>query len=352
MKKLKKTPIMPTLTSKHKELIDEIENQEKTIPDLELERDNLINQQDKSHLILKQIDDLNNKIEDIKSMKMNYYVKNAHLIFDYNMNTINITIDSNKNCKSKKDCLNEYLLMNDKNYQHLIIKESNVNDTTFCSDCNVFRKLKECEALLICPLCGVSKTALIEHDKPSIKDPPPETRNFFYKKFGHFCSWLLKIQGKECCKIPQEVYDTIKSELSKEHIVDFIHVDEKKIKLIFKKYNHLGYKKYNNHIIHILMNLSGISPINLTIEQEKQYKYLFLEIQDLWEKYKPENRDNMGSYAFLIFKFAQLLSHAEVMKRMKLLKCKSKLHNLDTVWRQICNHKGGKAKGWEYFASY
>jgi len=351
----KKMENIDTLANKHNEIltnlnkniesISTLENEIKTLENIILTEINII-----------EINNINNKIKELKSLiekhkqsRQKYFLTSAPLIFDYNNNELNFRskINNKINFKSKKDCFNEFLQLNDKNYNFKNLIEKN----TFCEDCKIYKKLKESESKLICPECGIITDVIIESDKPSIKDPPPETRQYEYKKFGHFCNWLSKIQGKESCEIHPDVYEMIYREMKLERIYDFSHIDEKTIKRYLRKYIHLGYDKYYNHIIHIYMKISGICSISLTLEQEEHYKRLFLLVQEPYHIYK-NDRLNFGSYSYLIYKFAQLLNHTNICKKMKLLKDKTKLHKLDIIWEKICIYLGGEEKGWKFIPTY
>ena len=365
---------LPTLNAAHNEIIINLKNNENKVPgyeakivsltndNLNIANSNLLYYIDKTYLYnIDEIKTIKEKLLYIKTAKIDYYLKNANIIFDYNeaekvspfsslaqsavktlfdkskstvssyTNNVVININASKKNniyhKSKADILKDYLLNNSANYNHIYIKDVIINDTTYCNNCNVIRELNEHEAKLTCYTCGESINIILESDKPSTKDYPIESRHYEYKKFNHFCYWLAKIQGKESCDIPDEVIETIKNEIKKDRITDLSILDESHIKDYLKKNIGRGYNKYYNHTIYILMRITGIPPIILSLEQEREYKMMFLIIQELYEIYKPEDRSNFGSYSYIIFKFAQLRGDIDIMSKMKLLKCKEKLHN-------------------------
>jgi hypothetical protein len=358
MKIKKKIEAIDTLANKHKIILSELNTNHNKIKDLENDIAKYKNELKTNIDIIiynnltNKIQDLTKEIETYKTKRKTYFINSAPLIFDYNNSDLNFRkIKNNTNInipiKTKKECFDEFLKLNDTNYNFKNLKENNV----FCNDCKIYKKLKDSESKLICPICGEITDVIIENDKPSIKDPPPETRQYEYKKFGHFCNWLSKIQGKESCEIHPDVYIMIQNELKLERIYDYTLIDDKDIKRYLKKYIHLGYDKYFNHSIHIYMKISGICPIILTLEQEEIYKRLFLLIQEPYHLYK-DSRPNFGSYSYLIYKLAQLMNHESLCKKMKLLKDKTKLHKLDMIWEKICAHNGGESKGWIFIPTY
>jgi predicted metallo-beta-lactamase superfamily hydrolase len=56
---------------------------------------------------------------------------------------------------------------------------------------------------------------IIDHDRPSYKDPPKEIATLQHIKWNHFNEWISQIQGKETTDIPEEVYDKILLEIKK-----------------------------------------------------------------------------------------------------------------------------------------
>jgi|688.fasta_scaffold248744_2 hypothetical protein len=413
---------LPTLSIKHNKIITEIKEREKSIPELIKHKEELLKHPSMSYEMQyktnTEIEKIDNEIATIKKLRLDYFIKNADILFEYNeLDNTNLMahthpsakarepenapsnnyVSRHNNCfknKSKKsttniitytqppiklskaDLLKKYLLNNDPNYNHMFqysgedefFDKNNVlvrthenahsqtnikiNNNTFCYKCNKYRDLNDHEAKLYCFSCGESVPVILESDKPSSKDYPTEARHYEYKKFNHFCYWLAKIQGKESCDIPAIVIETIKRDIMRDKIENLNLLNESDIKEYLKKYKNIGYDKYYNHTIFILMTITGNPPIILSLEQEREYKMMFIIIQELYEIYKPDDRSNFGSYSYIIYKFAQLRGDVEIMKKMKLLKCREKLHNLDVIWQKICNHLGGAEKGWQYIPTY
>ena len=63
------------------------------------------------------------------------------------------------------------------------------------------------DGIQVCLKCGILNHVLIESDKPSFKDPPPEISYFAYKRINHFNEFerlrakyimYLKLTTKKC----------------------------------------------------------------------------------------------------------------------------------------------------------
>ena len=66
-----------------------------------------------------------------------------------------------------------------------------------------------------------------------------------------------------------------------------------------------------------------------------------------FRKYCPPNkRKNYLSYNYVMYKFFQLLELDEYLHHFQLLKSRTKLHQQDQIWKNICNDLG-----WEYIPS-
>lgn len=391
--------VKTTLNAKHNELVTRMEEESDRLPKLKEERDLLQQELDKlsllsfkelsPHQIIRigevrdKITDLSKQIDIIPRNKIDYLLRNGELIFSYNeldagnapvaetktgsvmrkqikkvsvtqvFSRRKITLDnplSGTCIKTKADCLKQFLSNVDPDY--VTANECHITEDNYCEQCQCFRVSKNNEAKMVCPKCGSEISVIMDSDKPSLKDPPPETRHYEYKRYNHFCDWLAKIQGKESSEVPDEVINTIWVEIKRERIKDLAQLDEETIRRYLKKHADKKYDKYFNHVTQILFKINGIPPLSLTPEQEREYKMMFLMIQEPYEKHCPETRSNFSSYSYIIYKFSQLLGNRHIMERMRLLKSKDKLYALDVIWRKICNDLGGSEKGWKFIPSY
>ena len=133
------------------------------------------------------------------------------------------------------------------------------------------------KGLVICNGCSRQKQFLVEHEKPSYKEPPKEVCFYAYKRINHFREILAQFQAKETTQIPEEVLENIKTQIKKERIT-LAQMTNKKAKDILKK---LGYNKYYEHIPFIKDKL-GIKPPIMSPELEETLCNLFIDIQSIF----------------------------------------------------------------------
>jgi len=203
--------------------------------------------------------------------------------------------------------------------------------------------LQSSDGVLTCQVCGHMAQVVIDSEKPSYKDPPPEATYFAYKRINHYNEWLNQIQAKESTEIPPEVYQYILEEIRKERITDLATLTNEKVRTILKK---LRLNKYYEHIPHIINKLNGLPPPILTREVEEKLRVMFREIQGPFLEVCPKDRKNFLSYSYTLHKCVELLGLDEYKSLFPLLKSREKLHKTDLLWAQIC------AKlGWTFYKS-
>jgi hypothetical protein len=203
--------------------------------------------------------------------------------------------------------------------------------------------LNTAEGNLICERCGHMEYVVIDSDKPSYKDPPPEATYFAYKRINHFNELLNQIQAKESTDIPPDVFEKIQLEIKKERIIDLSRLTNDKIRSYLKK---LRLNKYYEHVPHIINKLNGLPPPILTRDVEEKLRIMFREIQGPFMEICPKDRKNFLNYYYVFHKFVQLLDLDEYKSLFTLLKSRDKLHQQDLMWKKIC------AKlGWQYIKS-
>ena len=203
--------------------------------------------------------------------------------------------------------------------------------------------LNEVEGNLICEDCGYTEYIVIDSDKPSYKDPPPEATYFAYKRINHFNELLNQIQAKESTEIPTEVFDKIQLEIKKERITDLSKLTNEKIRSYLKK---LRLNKYYEHVPHIINKLNGLPPPILTRDVEEKLRIMFREIQGPFMEIRTKGRKNFLNYYYVFHKFVQLLGLDKYKSIFPLLKSRDKLHQQDLMWKKIC-----EKVGWEYIKS-
>jgi hypothetical protein len=199
------------------------------------------------------------------------------------------------------------------------------------------------DGYVFCRSCQTVEYVLVDHEKPSYKDPPKEVAYFAYKRINHFNEWLNQVQGKETTEIPEEVYDLILLEIKKQKLTNMAMLSKKLVKEILKK---LRINKFYEHIPHIINRLNGIPSPHLSPELEDKLRHMFCQIQVPFFKHAPSFRKNFLSYSFCLNKMMQLLEKDQYLDSFPLLKSREKLHQQDMIWQKICAEIG-----WDFIPS-
>ena len=212
-----------------------------------------------------------------------------------------------------------------------------------CSICNLPREELTAEGILVCPKCGSEEYSLVVSDTPGFRDPPKERNNYAYKKMNHLNEILNQFQAKESTKIPDEVMNEVICEIKKRRIENIASLNEQDIRDILKK---LERNRYYEHATHILSRLNGNPPPTITAEIEEKIRAMFQEIQAPFLLYCPDDRRNFLSYAYIIYKFLELLELDEYKVHFQLLKSRDRLIAHDQIWKKICDYLQ-----WEFIQS-
>lgn len=223
------------------------------------------------------------------------------------------------------------------------MKPIKIENYEMCPYCHVERYQDQSESLLICQKCGYTSSIIIDSDKPSYKDPPPEISYFAYKRINHFNEILAQFQAKETTEIPQEVFDKILLEIKKERIKNMALLSNDKVKSYLKK---LRLNKHYEHVPYIINRLNGLPPPYLNPEVEEKLRSMFRDIQGPFAEVCPRNRKNFLSYFYVAHKFVERLGLEEFKSCFPLLKSRDKLYEHDKIWKGICERLG-----WEFIPS-
>lgn len=314
---------------------------------------------EKLYIIQKKIKDTKKQIYNIKynTNKDTYYSETAHILYDYydtlknikkeekETTSINDLFQRKKQNKEQKVKSNRSKLLD--NYIKIVdpskykpVLYTNNKHIDSCKKCDIEMDLVQSEGNLVCSNCGREEYILIDSDKPSYKDPPPEAGEFTYKRINRFDEWITQYQAKETTEIPQEVIDKILLEIKKENIQDISTLSTTRVRGYLKK---LKLNKYYEHIPHIIYCINGISTPKLSLEIEEKLRYMFRQIQDIFDSVCPSDRTNFLSYSYLLRKLLELLGEDEHKKFFRLHKSREKIYQHDKVWQKIC-----KKLGWQY----
>jgi hypothetical protein len=265
-----------------------------------------------------------------------------------NDNTFKNNINKYKNQKTQifmhqsKDIIyDKYMKLIDKNYISTINNNKDIFDN--CMMCNIEMLLNNNTGQLTCPNCGFIENIIVDSDKPSFKEPPKEMTSFCYKRINHLNEFLAQFQAKETTDIPESVYNDIIMEIKKERIKNMAVITPDKMRTILKK---IKKNDYYEHIPYIINQLNGLPAPVIAPEIEEIIRGMFKAIQIPFEKYCPFKRKNFLSYNYVMYKFFELLELDEYLTCFQLLKSRTKLHQQDQIWKNIC-----KDLNWQYINS-
>ena len=353
-----------TLDTKHKEFLNEFSKDEhNVIPDLKIERhelrEKLKNERDELTVeqildIEDKINELTEKIKEIKCKKKDYFLDNSRFIFEYFENKKNISVgNSFQTTTNKTKLVNFFFKIKQENESDKLAERennnivqkylSNIDDifidvntficqTDICKTCHKGELIPlEDEGIMVCNTCSRSIPYLIENEKPSYKEPPKEVCFYAYKRINHFKEILAQFQGKETTQIPPDVIENIKLQIKKERF-ELNQITNIKTKEILKK---LGYNKYYEHIPFIKDKL-GIKPPIMSPELEETLCNLFIELQSPYSKYCPDDRVNFLNYYYTAYKLCELLGEEKYLDFFPMLKDKEKRIEQDVIWKKIC----------------
>lgn len=329
-----------------------------------------------SNLTQHEFDDYMSAVDEEKSLKhqivlienstdeLEYYVDTADIIFKYyeiiekkdNHNTsfisnssthensilkffVNTHQNPDKSSTQPQDddratLLDKYMEQVDENFIKLAPNGCAYEDAEGCPICSSKnRTVLINDGLMYCNDCHTIETIIIDHEKPSYKDPPKEISYFSYKRSNHLNEWISQVQGKESTDIPTEVYDRILLEINKQRITNMAEITPAKIKQILKA---LKLNRYYEHTPHIINRLNGAPTPNFTPEIEKKLREMFNMIQIPFFNHAPKTRKNFLSYSYTLHKCLQLLELDEYLQYFPLLRSREKTFAMDQIWKKIC----------------
>jgi len=358
-----------TVAQLHDDKINEITAAENRLPSLQKELETLTAILDGNPEIIQRknseqkIKRINKEINEISGMRLKYHMDcgfllNKYMDIDKKPKTSRSGLDMlgkkefNPNSNKKNVIYRSFRSVVDPDY--VCVDEDTVNDENYCYGCKIFRVTLTEEAIMVCPKCGSQMTITQKYTKPSVNDPPAENKVYEYQRFSHFCNWIDKIQGKENLSIPDYVIATVKKEIRRERKENCMEkLTEKDVRRYLKKYKGKDkkYDSFYDHSTKILWIVTGIQPLQMTSEMETNLQNMFMAIQEPFEMNK-NNRHNFSSYAYVLYKFCQLLGYNEFLPKFRLHKNEGLIYKHDCIWKEICTYMGGEEKGWKFIKTY
>lgn len=248
--------------------------------------------------------------------------------------------------QSKNDIFCRYMAEMEDNYTYLMKKQPKTracnrgenHSDWVCRECDVSKIFVQSEAHLVCPSCGVSMPFIeMNQNNLSFDEQISSQVNSHcaYKRVNHFSEWINSLQGRESTHIPNDVLDAVRLEFKKHRITDVKDITPVHVKKHLKK---LRLSKWYEHV-HAICQALGTPPPVLSPTLESMLKNMFAEIQAPFNKHVKRvapTRKNFLSYAYVLYKFCELLGEHDLMQHFSLLKSHEKLHQMDMIWKCIC----------------
>ena len=322
-----KIKINQTVNQIHNNKLKYFEKLHSTILD---EKMKLLEKNKNDQYLKKEIDEILSRKEETE-----YYLDTSEILMKLEdlENTDQTTSEYNS---IKKELMNDYFDVTDTSLKDLVYSDQyckgcksdlreTENEYNSCINCGT-----EIERVQICSVLGFN-----EKKDVTIKI------SVHYKRINYFIEWLNQIQAKETTEIPVELKKILLLEIAKENINDMRKLTIPTIRRLLKK---CGQTKYYEHTPLIITELNGLPPLQIPEQIEEMLKFMFKEIQDPWEKFKCQGKNNFFSYPYTLYKFCQLLGMTELLPYFPLLKSRDKLYAHDILWKKIMNYLVEKNK--------
>lgn len=247
--------------------------------------------------------------------------------------------------QSKNDIFCRYMAETEDDYSYMLKKRPKTkgrhrenHSDWVCTDCDASKIFVQSEAHIVCPSCGVTQP-FIEMNQNNLsfdEQVSSQVNNHCaYKRVNHFSEWINSLQGRESTHIPEDVLDAVRLEFKKHRMTDVNNITPVQVKKHLKK---LRLSKWYEHV-HAICQALGTPPPVLSPTLESTLKNMFSEIQAPFNKHVKRvapTRKNFLSYAYVLYKFCELLGEDDLMQHFSLLKSHEKLHQMDMIWKCIC----------------
>lgn len=218
-----------------------------------------------------------------------------------------------------------------------------------CIKCGVAMCLTV-ESQMACPQCGLAVTYLDATSNSMAYGDGVEFTQYHYRRESHFKDNLKALQAKRVIHIPKTTLAVILQELQVMYGVSGpqqieVHMVRPVLKRLEQqeqatKRHGVDFHALYDYSMLIYTLISGKPVPNFTPEQEANIVMLFQAIQPLFDKHRPEGRQNFINYTLCIFKFCQRLGYLDALPFLTLLKCSEKLRMQNEIMKRIFDELG------------
>lgn len=253
----------------------------------------------------------------------------------------------------KEEIIKEYLEISDKymNIKNKNFESKSTKNTIACNNCPNKTNFDIYDGTVyVCKECFSQQNILSHTSSYNDIDRVNISTKYMYDRRIHFRDCIKQYQGKQNSTIPQKVYDDLKQEFERHHLLDknskniYKNITKNQILLFLKE---LGYANHyeNVHLIHY--NFTKIKPDDIS-HLEDQLMDDFDALTALYDViYKGINRKNFINTQYVLYQLLQRHKH----------KCdKSEFVILKTVDRKFFHDEVCKTLfemlGWNHKPSY
>lgn len=159
-----------------------------------------------------------------------------------------------------------------------------------------------------------------------------------YKKSNYFADMLKYLSAAQQLEVPPVVWDTIRNQ-------DYMTVPVKAsdIREVLKRRRFHRFYRHASLLARMVNRAEGnhVTP-PLNHQEEDLLKYMFSRFCDVFAKIRG-NRKNSLNYAYVMYQFLRLIDRDDLCDHVSMLKCKTRLRQHDSIWREFCEHSG-----WQY----
>lgn len=240
--------------------------------------------------------------------------------------------------QSSKTLLSELMTEMDDTPPRICIER---NDS--CPKCNTDMLIQPAKATITCQSCGYMASYLDATSSSMSYTDDVEFACFSYKRINHFNEWLQQIQAKESTDIPQHIIQSVMEELYVRRITCSRDITPRVVRDILRV---LKFRKTYEHVAQITSKITGENALRIPAEAEETCRLMFIAVQPVFDKVCPKDRKNFLSYAYILFKFFQLLGYDQLLDTFSLLKGRDKLQKQDDIFKLICDELD-----WEFVPS-
>ena len=218
-----------------------------------------------------------------------------------------------------------------------------IESNNVCPKCSVDMVIQSSKAIIACETCGYMASYMDATSSSMSYTDDVEFACFSYRRINHFNEWLQQIQAKESADIPNDVLQKVMEELHMRRVTATADITPKLVRDILRT---LKLRKTYDHVAQITSKITGKRALTIPAEAEEMCRLMFIAVQPIFDKVCPKDRKNFLSYAYILYKFFQLLGYDELLDSFSLLKGRDKLQRQDDIFKLICEDLD-----WEFIAS-